>query len=88
VAVCVEDSDLLAEREDLKGHIASTAEKDANHREEGKEKFRHEITLVTCCNVVPRSLITAERKSLIAKHHGFCLDSGPARTTSPRRCIQ
>jgi len=26
-----EDTNLLAEREDLKGHIASTAEKDANH---------------------------------------------------------
>ena len=42
-----EDSDLLAQGEDLQGGVGSAAKKDADHGEEGENAVRHEITLVT-----------------------------------------
>ena len=42
-----ENGDLLAKSEDFDGGVASTAEENADHRKDGENEFRHELTLVT-----------------------------------------
>jgi hypothetical protein len=46
-----EHRDLLPEGEDFEGRVAATAEEDTGHGEDGEDEFRHELTLVTRCNV-------------------------------------
>ena len=46
-----EHGDLLPEGEDFEGRVAATAEEDTDHGEDGEDEFRHELTLVTRCNV-------------------------------------
>ena len=48
-----EHGDLLPEGEDFEGRVAATAEEYTDHGEDGEDKFRHELTLVTRCNVGP-----------------------------------
>jgi hypothetical protein len=60
-----EDRDLLAEGEDLKGRVPSTAEEDTDHGREREDEFGHEITLVTCRNVVSAPPTAREPKSLV-----------------------
>ena len=47
-----EHSNLLPEGEDFQSRVASAAEEDAEHSEDGEDEFCHEITLVTWRNVV------------------------------------
>jgi hypothetical protein len=42
-----EHGNLLPEGEDFKSRVASAAEEDADHGEDGEDEFCHEITLVT-----------------------------------------
>ena len=46
-----EHGDLLSEGEDFEGGIASTAEEDTDHGEDGEDELRHELTLLTWRNV-------------------------------------
>jgi hypothetical protein len=43
----LEHGDLLSEGEDFEGRVASTAEEDMDHGEDGEDEYRHELTLVT-----------------------------------------
>jgi len=46
-----EHRELLSQREDFKGRVASTADEDADHGEDDQDKFKHKITLVTWRNL-------------------------------------
>ena len=52
-ALTFQHSDLLSEREDFEGGIASTAEEDTDHGEDGEDELLHELTVVTWRNRVP-----------------------------------
>src|SRR5215813_15455094 len=72
-----EHSNLLPEGEDFQSRVASAAEEDADHSEDGEDEFCHEITLVTWRNGVPSSQPEESRKSLTAMHHELLsTDSG------------
>ena len=46
----LEKGDLLSEGEDFEGGIASTAEEDTDHGEDGEDEVGQELTLVTWRN--------------------------------------
>jgi len=48
----LEHGDLLSQGKDLQGGVASTAQEDADHGDDGESEFRHELTLVTRRDVV------------------------------------
>ena len=43
--------DLLSEGEDFEGGIAPTAKENRDADHEREDRFEHELTFVTCCNV-------------------------------------
>ena len=45
-----EHGDLLSQGEDFEGRVASTAEEDTDHGEDGEDEFRHGVTFVTWRN--------------------------------------
>lgn len=65
-----ENGDLLSKGEDFKGRVASALTEDADHREHGKNEFRHEFTLVTRRNAVSLTQSQGKLKLLIPEHHG------------------
>jgi hypothetical protein len=54
-ALSFEHGDLLSERKNFKGRVASASAEDADHREHGQDEFGHEITLVTRRNADSRT---------------------------------